>query len=265
MLVLQSQCTNPDRTVFCLNLFLFRQQGKAQDILFNVSQTMEGPSLTFLSQLEQEAIFIPKPWPLASQSLGEFTSHCLPTMHRGPDVMSVSWVAKHSHTHHAPRETIRESSSVTAARKCCTALNSLAARSQRASCWKKEVWVHNEEFLWFLGQKGTQYVKLKWEECSTKEGRSLGSAFVVSIRSVFTSLSVSWTIIRDSSLCLYRCELIKHMIMTTRHKAKSNKLFMEVPFQLGCNASSVVSFKIKAVWSSLCYQLNIQQTTHSTI
>lgn len=96
---------------------------------------MGGPSLTFLSLPEQEASFIPRPWPLASQPLGEFTSHCLPTTHRGPDVMPVSWVAKHSQTHHTPGEAIRESSSVTAARKCRTAL-SLAARSQRASCWK---------------------------------------------------------------------------------------------------------------------------------
>lgn len=101
--------------------------------VFTVSQTKAGSVFTFLSSLEQDASFISTP--LASRlSLGEFTFHCLPQTHRGPDVTPVFWVAKHSGTHHMPGETILGSSSVAAESKCRRALSSLTALSQIAGC-----------------------------------------------------------------------------------------------------------------------------------
>lgn len=106
--------------------------------LVHVSQIMKISILRFPSPLEQEASFTPRPCcigPLTSwSSLGEFTSRCLPQPSTGPDVMPISWAAKHSERHLAPRETSLESSSISARRKYHTALSSFAALSQRASC-----------------------------------------------------------------------------------------------------------------------------------
>lgn len=101
----------------------FTNQGRSRLYIFT----------SFLSSLEQDASFISTP--LASRlSFGEFTYHCLPQTHRGPDVTPVFWVAKHSGTHHTPGETILGSSSVAAESKCRRALSSLTALSQIAGC-----------------------------------------------------------------------------------------------------------------------------------
>lgn len=126
--------------MFCFkpSSFPFRHRVKTPKMCSPFHKSWKVPIFRFLSPLEQEASFTPRPrqiGPLASRSsLGEFTSRCLSLLSGGPDVMPVSWVAKHSETHPAPGETILESSSITARRKHRTALSSLTTLSQRASC-----------------------------------------------------------------------------------------------------------------------------------